>query len=209
MHIMSKRIFVLIVTLFSLFGCNRDGFTPQERKLIGRDPQSGIMRVLTVNDRQDSLFLRQDMRPLTARDVRSPYFDNLCRRMLVTVTDPSQDGVGIAAPQVGIAVQLIAVQLIAVQRFDVEGEPFGLYVNPRITMQSEELVVSGEGCLSVPDKSGKVMRAERIQVTYNDALTFEEKTEDLSGFTAIIFQHEIDHLSGKLYTDILLPEETE
>ena len=105
------------------------------------------------------------------------------------------DGVGIAAPQVGILRRMIAVQ-----RFDKPGEPFEFYLNPEIVESSAETAPGREGCLSIPGLAGRVVRAQRIVLRYRDE-RFAEKTETIDGFTAVIFQHETDHLDGILYTD--------
>jgi peptide deformylase len=109
--------------------------------------------------------------------------------------------VGIAAPQVGILRRLVAVQ-----RFDKEGEPFEFFVNPEIVEMGDEWAVGGEGCLSVPEISGSVERAQSLVLRYRDA-EFVEHTEHIEGFTAVIFQHEIDHLNGTLFIDKMLPED--
>ena len=61
--------------------------------------------------------------------------------------------------------------------------------------------LGGEGCLSVPGLRGEVERASVIDLEWRDAVTFELRSERIEGFTAVIFQHEIDHLDGILYTD--------
>ena len=111
---------------------------------------------------------------------------------LLSVRD---DGIGIAAPQVGILRRMIAVQ-----RFDKPGEPFEFYLNPEIVESSAETAPGREGCLSIPGLAGTVVRAQRIVLRYRDE-RFAEKTETIDGFTAVIFQHETDHLDGILYTD--------
>lgn len=174
--------------------CNAP-FTADERKLIGTDTTT-MMRVLTIDNHADSLVLRSLSAPLTERHIADRHFLTLKERMLLTVNDPDNQGVGIAAPQVGVRLQLIAVQ-----RFDKEGEPFEFYVNPRIERYSTECQIGGEGCLSVPNMHGQVRRAAQIDLVYNDPATFELCHQTVEGFTAVIFQHEIDHLSGKLYTD--------
>ena len=130
--------------------------------------------------------------------------------MLATVTHPSQDGVGIAAPQVGLNRRVVAVQ-----RFDKEdilpdgseGCPFEVYPNIRIVSMSESLEPGPEGCLSVPDRNGEVMRAREIVIEYADVNRLDEEDhmvrETVCGFTAVIFQHEVDHLEGVLYIDRL------
>ena len=110
--------------------------------------------------------------------------------------DPADEGVGIAAPQVGVSRRLIAVQ-----RFDKPGEPFECYVNPEIVGRSATRSAGREGCLSVPETSGTVLRADRIVLRYLDETTMRPVTDTVEGFTAVIFQHEIDHLDGVLFID--------
>ncbi len=177
----------------ALAGCSQ-GFSAAERETI-RSGGEGIMRVLTVDDRSDSLTLRRKSAPMVEGIERADDYETLRRRMLATVQDPENTGVGIAAPQVGILRRMIAVQ-----RFDKPGEPFEIYLNPKIVEYSAETAPGREGCLSIPDRSGEVKRAQRITLRYRDE-QFAERLERISGFTAVIFQHEIDHLDGILYTD--------
>ena len=177
----------------ALAGCSQ-GFSAAERETI-RSGGEGIMRVLTVDDRSDSLTLRRKSAPMVEGMERAGDYETLRRRMLATVQDPENTGVGIAAPQVGILRRMIAVQ-----RFDKPGEPFEIYLNPKIVEYSAETAPGREGCLSIPDRSGEVKRAQRITLRYRDE-QFAERMERISGFTAVIFQHEIDHLDGILYTD--------
>ena len=177
----------------ALAGCSQ-GFSAAERETI-RSGGEGIMRVLTVDDRSDSLTLRRKSAPMVEGMERADDYETLRRRMLATVQDPENTGVGRAAPQVGILRRMIAVQ-----RFDKPGEPFEIYLNPKIVEYSAETAPGREGCLSIPDRSGEVKRAQRITLRYRDE-QFAERLERISGFTAVIFQHEIDHLDGILYTD--------
>lgn len=177
----------------ALAGCSQ-GFSAAERETI-RSGGEGIMRVLTVDDRSDSLTLRRKSAPMVEGMERADDYETLRRRMLATVQDPENTGVGIAAPQVGILRRMIAVQ-----RFDKPGEPFEIYLNPKIVEYSAETAPGHEGCLSIPDRSGEVKRTQRITLRYRDE-QFAERLERISGFTAVIFQHEIDHLDGILYTD--------
>lgn len=177
----------------ALAGCSQ-GFSAAEQETI-RSGGEGIMRVLTVDDRSDSLTLRRKSAPMVEGMERADDYETLRRRMLATVQDPENTGVGIAAPQVGILRRMIAVQ-----RFDKPGEPFEIYLNPKIVEYSAETAPGREGCLSIPDRSGEVKRAQRITLRYRDE-QFAERLERISGFTAVIFQHEIDHLDGILYTD--------
>lgn len=158
----------------------------------------GCMRVLSVDDIYDSVVLRAQSISIPYRALGSSSYRKLCERMLATVKDPRYDGVGIAAPQVGINRRLVAVQ-----RFDKPGEPFELYPNIRILNTRGELVSGPEGCLSVPGRRGEVLRYRDIDIRYTNVRTLRDTVESVSGFTAVIFQHETDHLTGVLYIDKL------
>ena len=185
-----------------------ENFSQQELSLIhGAD---SIMRVLTIDNQEDSAVLRTKSSDLPAEALRSDDYKRLAELMLATVTHPSQDGVGIAAPQVGLNRRVVAVQ-----RFDKEdilpdgseGCPFEVYPNIRIVSMSETLEPGPEGCLSVPDRRGEVMRPREIEIEYADVNRLDQEDymvrETVYGFTAVIFQHEIDHLEGVLYIDKL------
>lgn len=100
----------------------------------------------------------------------------------------------------------ISRRVVAVQRFDIEGEPFIVYPNVRITARRGPEECGPEGCLSVPDRRGIVSRSRDIDITYISSATLKDTTETVRGFTAVIFQHECDHLDGILYTDRLVDE---
>ena len=179
-----------------LTGCAKDGWTSEERKLIENQP--AVMRVLTIDDPADAAVLREPSRDLPVRALADPLYAELSAKMLATVTSPEQNGVGIAGPQVGILRRIVAVQ-----RFDKEGEPFEVYPNIRIVATRGEKEPGGEGCLSVPDRRGTVLRWRDIDIRYTDPATGRDTTERIEGFTAVIFQHETDHLEGVLYIDKL------
>ena len=187
-------------------GTEPEGFSRQELSLIHE--ADSIMRVLTIDSPADEAVLRTSSTDLSAESLRSDDYKKLTELMLATVTHPSQDGVGIAAPQVGINRRVVAVQ-----RFDKEGEPFEIYPNIRIVWASDLLKAGPEGCLSVPEMRGEVLRSQEIVIEYadissdslNDSLSLPTKRETVSGFTAVIFQHEVDHLEGILYIDRVEP----
>ena len=154
--------------------------------------------MLTIEDAADSLVLRTPCADFTPEMLNSPEYASLARLMVATVTDPSEDGVGIAGPQVGISRRVVAVQ-----RFDKPGEPFEVYPNARIVGQRGELCSGPEGCLSVPGLRGNVLRYRDIDIQYS--LVNRDTTERIQGFTAVIFQHECDHLDGVLYIDKVIP----
>lgn len=197
---MIRRYFIfpiLYIIVFFIGACKQKSITFNDSEIdIITTFRGSIMPLVTINSETDSLFLRKLSAPLNIADVKSEYFISLANSMLLTVTNPENEGVGIAAPQVGVSKQLIAVQ-----RIDKEGEPFEFYVNPKIVSFSGDKKTGGEGCLSVPGMKGLVDRYQEIVIEYNDIEDFTIKSDTVEGFTAVIFQHEIDHLNGILYID--------
>lgn len=192
--------------MMAALACGRSktgGFSACELNILN-GPDS-IMRVLTIEDSLDNVVLRAASHDFSLEELMSDEFKKLERMMIATVTHPSQDGVGIAGPQVGLNRRIVAVQ-----RFDKTGEPFEVYANVRIVWLSDSLAYGPEGCLSVPDRRGNVLRSQQIVIEYADLASLSHSCDDIpmardtvSGFTAVIFQHEIDHLEGVLYIDRL------
>lgn len=198
----------LIMTMSAVTGCrgsvSQGDFTQEELSLINGVRPTGIpegtMRVLTIEDSLDNAVLRTASTDLSRKALLSDDYKTLERLMVATVTHPSQDGVGIAGPQVGLNRRVVAVQ-----RFDKPGEPFEVYPNIRIIWYSDSLEYGPEGCLSVPNRCGQVLRSREIVIEYADSASRYTSTvrDTVQGFTAVIFQHETDHLDGILYTDRL------
>jgi peptide deformylase len=191
-------VFVAILAVVALVTTNfYIGFTPVEQKRILRKGESTeAMHVFTNLNKRELRFLHQKAAPLSRRAIRMKEYALLEKRMLATVLDSAHVGVGIAAPQVGIGKRLIAVQ-----RFDKEGEPFEFYINPTIEYYSPEQQWGWEGCLSVPGERDTVLRSTQVIVSYRDRDSWELLRDTVAGYTAVIFQHEVDHLNGKLYID--------
>ena len=173
---------------------SRSGFTREERRILFE--QDSILYVTVVTDPSDSLILRTPCADLSDKMLKSKDFRLFSEKLKATVQAPWEDGVGIAAPQVGISRRVICVQ-----RFDKEGEPFEVYPNIRIDSLFGAVTLSTEGCLSVPDLRGYVPRREGAVISYTDPETLTRVSETVRDFTAVIFQHECDHLDGILYTD--------
>lgn len=115
------------------------------------------------------------------------------------------DGVGLAAPQIGLPIRLFVVDLNALSDDMPEYKDFlHAYINPRIVEESEETEVMEEGCLSVPGIHENVRRAKQIHATYLDE-HLQPHDEWIDGFAARVFQHEYDHLEGKLFIDHISP----
>ena len=116
-------------------------------------------------------------------------------------------GVGLAAPQIGVSERVIVVEYYENEEDlddqEVDESPKRLYtiVNPEITRKSSEMVEGTEGCLSVPGYLGEVDRHEAITVKGQNRHG-QNVTLKLKDWTARIFQHEIDHLNGVLFTDL-------
>jgi len=180
-----------VALLLCALSCQRDPWTAWERKVI---TQSDSVMYVTVMP-EDSVFLRASSRDIPERAFGTPELQTLIAKMLATVNDPSQGGVGIAAPQVGINRRIVCLQ-----RLDLAGEPFEPYFNIQIDSLAGEITVGQEGCLSLPGLSGMVPRHTRVHVTYRTP-EGTHVAEWIDGFTAVIFQHECDHLDGTLYTD--------
>ena len=113
---------------------------------------------------------------------------------------------GIAAPQVGYA-KRIAIVDVSTMKKPVDNHGYLLMINPEITKWAG-MVKGREGCLSVPDFTGNVIRAESITIRFQN--TDGDWTEfETSGFEARAIQHEIDHLDGMLFLDRLVSRRTD
>ena len=189
--------YLLICCLLALCALSKST-AAQEVDFTRLNPSDTLLKVYTIANGEDSLLLRRPSSNFTREEIASESFGVLANLMIKTVTHPSQDGVGIAGPQVGVLKRVVAVQ-----RFDKEGYPFEVYPNIRITALRGELAPGPEGCLSVPDMRGDVLRYRDIDIEYTSPTTLELVKENIKGFTAVIFQHEADHLDGILYIDRL------
>ena len=144
--------------------------------------------------------LRKLAEPITAE---YPKLTELISNMFDTMYHA--EGVGLAAPQVGLAIRLLVIDLIPFKEDDPELAKFKVVmINPQILERSEEVVSAEEGCLSIPGVHESVNRAEKVKIQYLDE-NFVEHTEEFDGFKARVVQHEYDHLEGNLFTDKVTP----
>jgi peptide deformylase len=177
-----------------------DSFSREEMQMIMSSDSLLPMRVYKITSETDSILLRKKSSYIKP-DPNNPILKNFIKRLYRTVTDSMSIGAGIAAPQVGILKNIIWVQ-----RFDKENFPFEVFLNPIILQYSEKKQTNREGCLSIPNRRETLdNRAYAILIEY-DTENGNHKTEMAEGFTAVIFQHEIDHLNGILYLDHLKKE---
>ena len=115
------------------------------------------------------------------------------------------EGVGLAAPQIGLPIRLLVIDLAPFKEDDPELGAFKVVmINATILERSEEEVIGEEGCLSIPGIHENVSRAQRIKIQYMDA-DFKEHIEEFEGYKARVVQHEYDHLEGNLFTDKVTP----
>lgn len=186
----------MLLTLFPFLALAQK-FDKQERELIKSGNIEEKMYVIQTDNEKELKILKS-----VSKDVnpKAEDLDILINRMYLAVTHPTDGGVGIASPQVGINRNVIWVQ-----RFDKPGEPFEVYLNPKIVWKSKLIRKGTEGCLSIPDERGDVFRHYTIEIEYQDRKG-KKHSEKVEGFTAVIFQHEIDHLNGILFTDRLIEQ---
>ena len=150
-----------------------------------------LRKVVTVPNE----VLRRKARPITK-------FDDNLRTLIDDMVETMRDapGVGLAAPQVGILEQVIVIEYGDEEDAEIPAKLYAV-VNPEITRMSDEKVMGVEGCLSIPGVIGDVERSTSIVVKGQNRNGQKVKYK-FNGWIARIFQHEIDHLSGILFTDL-------
>ena len=115
------------------------------------------------------------------------------------------EGVGLAAPQINKSIRLFVIDAEPFVETYPEAKGFKkVFINPEIVDHSEETWTFREGCLSLPDMNEDVVRPTRVTVNYLDE-NFVEHEEEFDGICARVFQHEFDHLEGKVYVDRVAP----
>jgi len=199
-----RRLITLFIILLFIAGCagtqkvsKEIQFNLVQTELILSADSTAPMSVLSVYNKKDSLLLRTKSSDITP-DIDDITLQYLIKRMYATVTDSITEGVGLAAPQVGILKNIIWVQ-----RYDKPGYPFEAFLNPKIKQYTKKKLNWVEGCLSIPERRDTTTtRSYAILIEY---LSPDKSyhIEMVEGFTAIIFQHEIDHLNGIFYLDRL------
>lgn len=139
--------------------------------------------------------LRQRARPVDKQELKSPAVQHFIDDMIDTMREYS--GIGLAAPQVHHSLRIFVAHLDSDGHGD--GEPTAV-INPEIEVVGSEIVEGWEGCLSIPDIRGRVLRAAQITMT---ALDRKGKRMEISAkdFPARVIQHETDHLDGVLFLD--------
>lgn len=143
--------------------------------------------------------LREVSRAVTHEELASVEMQTLIDDLVDTMR--AANGAGIAAPQIGELVRVATIEVNENPRYPYKPRiPLTVVVNPVVEFLDDELVDVNEGCLSVPNMRGNVLRHVNIRVTYLDRHGVEH-VEVKRGLTAGTFQHELDHLDGLLFLD--------
>ncbi len=140
--------------------------------------------------------LRKEAEEITAE---YPELSALIENMFETMD--KADGVGLAAPQIGLSIRLFVISLDCLSEEYPEYKDFRrVFINPKILELGGEEVSMEEGCLSLPGIHETVKRMNKVRVHYFDE-QFQEHDEWIEGFFARVVQHEYDHLDGKVFVD--------
>lgn len=155
------------------------------------------MKVLPIVQFGDPV-LRQKTKLMTLAEIKSPAVQKLIPLMFFTMRNV---GVGLAAPQIGLSIRLAVIEIKPVgKRGEVKPFPKTVVINPTIINYSKKKSSKWEGCLSLKNVAAASVRGESVTVRYLDEKGKPHK-QKFTGFTAQVFQHEIDHLNGILYVD--------
>ena len=192
-----KKISILFILFIGFI--NAQKLTTNEISLINQGDINSALPIYQTTDAHQHTTLLNLSTEINPKD---PHTATLVKRMKESLLS-TDGGVGIAAPQVGINRKIIWVQ-----RFDKAGEPLEYFINPVITWRSELQNLGPEGDLSIPEFRDQFYRSKVIRLEYVD-LKGQKFSEMVEGFTAVIFQHEIDHLFGILISDKKKKEEND
>jgi len=153
------------------------------------------MKIITVQNKKDEKFLRSKTAPFNFSNFSKKELADIVKNMRKLMKE--HNGAGLAANQVGINASFFIAELFTKNN---SAPKFFAVFNPRIEKASEEKELDIEGCLSIPGISGIVERHKKITISGFDKNSKKIKIK-ASNILARIFQHEIDHLNGILFTD--------
>lgn len=157
------------------------------------------MSILPIIEKGNPV-LEQIAEPVKIEDIRSPEIQKIIKDMNETL-DSISDGVGLAAPQVNISLQIFIVSKKALNDKNTDNFNNLVCINPKIIKVSKtKKWLDGEGCLSVRWYYGRVLRHANVTLEYYDEFG-QKKMRGAGGILSHIFQHECDHLKGELFID--------
>ena len=144
--------------------------------------------------------LRNKTKDIPVNEIKSENTKKIIEKMIKTMR--MHNGAGLAANQIYEPIRICIIEVLDNPRYKhLNTIPLKILINPKVIIKKDTATFNSyEGCLSVPNLRGKVKRYNTINVTYytKDA---KKITEDIKGLESIVYQHEIDHLDGYLFTD--------
>ncbi len=144
--------------------------------------------------------LRNKTKDIPINEIKSENTQKIIEKMIKTMR--KHNGAGLAANQIYEPIRICIIEVLDNPRYKhLNTIPLKVLINPKVIIKKDTATFNSyEGCLSVPNLRGKVKRYNTINVTYytEDA---KKITEDIKGLESIVYQHEIDHLDGYLFTD--------
>ena len=144
--------------------------------------------------------LRNKTKDIPINEIKSENTKKIIEKMIKTMRKYS--GAGLAANQIYEPIRICIIEVLDNPRYKhLNTIPLKVLINPKVIIKKDTATFNSyEGCLSVPNLRGKVKRYNTINVTYYN-MDAKKITEDIKGLESIVYQHEIDHLHGYLFTD--------
>ena len=144
--------------------------------------------------------LRNKTKDIPINDIKSDNTHKIIEKMIKTMR--KHNGAGLAANQIYEPIRICIIEVLDNPRYKhLNTIPLKILINPRVIIKKDTATFNSyEGCLSVPNLRGKVRRYNSINVTYY-TMDAKKITENIKGLESIVYQHEIDHLDGYLFTD--------
>ena len=144
--------------------------------------------------------LRNKTKDIPINEIKSENIQKIIEKMIKTMR--KHNGAGLAANQIYEPIRICIIEVLDNPRYKhLNSIPLKVLINPKVIIKKNTTTFNSyEGCLSVPNLRGKVRRYNSINVTYY-TMDAKKITEDIKGLESIVYQHEIDHLDGYLFTD--------
>lgn len=144
--------------------------------------------------------LRNKTKDIPINEIKSENTQKIIEKMIKTMR--KHNGAGLAANQIYEPIRICIIEVLDNPRYKhLNTIPLKVLINPKVIIKKDSTTFNSyEGCLSVPNLRGKVKRYNTINVTYYN-MDAKKITEDIKGLESIVYQHEIDHLDGYLFTD--------
>jgi len=144
--------------------------------------------------------LRNKTKDIPINEIKSENTQKIIEKMIKTMR--KHNGAGLAANQIYEPIRICIIEVLDNPRYKhLNTIPLKVLINPKVIIKKDSATFNSyEGCLSVPNLRGKVKRYNTINVTYY-TMDAKKITEDIKGLESIVYQHEIDHLDGYLFTD--------